>query len=106
MSIPYCQVKEVSTKRGNLNTQVHNTGVKWSIKPCIVRTKKVIKALRQKLMEWMMKNSHVRETPISRDTLLITNVESGVKQRVLKLLLECSKQHLHNKFIASPDYGS
>ena len=52
-----------------------------------------------------MKNSHLRETPISRDTLLITNVESGVKQIVLKLLLECSKQHLHNKFIASPDYG-
>ena len=53
-------------------------------------TKKVGKALRQKLVEWMMKHSNVRESPISRDTLIIIDEESGVKQRVPKILLECS----------------
>ena len=32
--------KTNSTKRGHLIAQVKNTSVKWSIKPCIVRTKK------------------------------------------------------------------
>ena len=45
----------------------------------------------------------MREYPISRDNLLITDAESGVKQRVQKILLECSMQQLHNEFIASPD---
>ena len=40
-----CQVhivenKKASTKRGHLIAQVRNKSVKWSIKPCIVRTKK------------------------------------------------------------------
>ena len=39
-SSEYCQQKRASTKRGNLIAQVKNTSVKWSIKPCIVRTKK------------------------------------------------------------------
>ena len=48
-----------------------------------------------------MKNSNVRESPIASDTLLITDAESGVKQRVPKLLLECSMQQLRNELIAS-----
>ena len=77
-----------STKRGHLIAQVYNIEVKLSIKPCIVREKKVSKALRHKLVEWIMKKSNVREYPISRDTLLITDAESGVKRRVAKILLE------------------
>ena len=50
--------------------------MKWSIKPCIVRKKNVSKALRQKLVERIIKNSNVCESPIERDTLLITDVES------------------------------
>ena len=52
-----------------------------------------------------MKKSKVRESPIARYTLLITDAESGVKQRVPTLLMECSIRKLHNEFIASPDYG-
>ena len=52
-----------------------------------------------------MKNSNVCESPIARDTLLITDSESRVKRRVPKLLLECSMRQLHNELIASPDYG-
>ena len=50
----------------------------------------VIKALRHKLVQWIMKNSNVRESPISHYTSLITDAESEVKQRVPKLLLEYS----------------
>ena len=76
-----------------------------SIKPCIVRTKQVSEALRQKLVEWIMKHSYVREYSISCDTLLITDAGSEVKRRVLKLLLECSMRQLHNELITLPDYG-
>ena len=84
--------------------QVHNAAVKWSIKPCIVQ-KKVSKALKQKWVEWITKNSNVREPPIARDTLLITDEESRVKRRVAKLLLECSMRQFRNEITASPDYG-
>ena len=47
----------------------------------------------------------MREYSISRDTLLITDVEYGVKRRVPKLLLEFPMQQLHNDRIASQDYG-
>ena len=52
-----------------------------------------------------MKNSNVHESPISHDTLLIIDAESRVKQRVTKLLLECSMWQLHNELINSPDDG-
>ena len=50
--------------------------------------------LMQKLVDWIMKNSNVREAPISRDTLFITDTESEVKWTVLELLLECSMRKL------------
>ena len=81
--------------------QVHNTEVEWSIKPCIVQTKQFSKALRQKLVEWITKNSNVRDSRISRDTLLITDAESRVKRRVPRILLECSMRQLHSELIAS-----
>ena len=68
-------------------------------------SKNLSKALIQKLVHWIMKGSNVRESPIARDTLLITDAESGVKQRVPKLLMECSIRHLNNELIASPDDG-
>ena len=49
-------------------------------------------------------NSNVRESPIVRDTLLITDADYGVKKRVPKLLLGCSMQQFHNELIASPDF--
>ena len=45
----------------------------------------------------------MRESPIARDTLLITDAEYGVKRRFPKLLLECSMLQFHNELIASPD---
>ena len=52
-----------------------------------------------------MKNSNVRESPIARDTIIITDAESRVRWRVPKLLLECFMRQLHNELIASPDDG-
>ena len=47
----------------------------------------------------------MRESPIARDTLLITNAESRVKQRVPKPFLEYSMRQLPNELIDSPDDG-
>ena len=47
----------------------------------------------------------MRKYPIARDTLLLTDAESGVKLRFPKLLLECSMRQLHNKLISSTDFG-
>ena len=44
----------------------------------------------------------MRESPITRDTLLINDAESGVKRRVPKLLTEFSMRQLHNDLISSP----
>ena len=49
-----------------------------------------------------MKHSNVRDSPIARNTLLITDAESEVKRRVPKILLEFSMGQLHNELIASP----
>ena len=38
-SSAYRQQKRASTERGHFIAQVKKTSVKWSIKPCIVRTK-------------------------------------------------------------------
>ena len=89
-SSAYRQQKRASTKRGHLIAQVKNTSVKCSIKPCIVRTKKISKALRQDIFYWIIKNSNLRQSPITRDTLLIADADSKVKHRVTKLLFECS----------------
>ena len=87
-SIEYFQQKRASTKRGHLIAQVKNTSVEWSIKPCIVRTNKISNTLRQEIVDWIMKNSNVRQSPITRDTLLVADANTKVKGSVPKLLLE------------------
>ena len=104
-SSAYRQRRTASTKLGHLIAQVKNTSVKWSIKPRIVRTKKISKALRKETVDWIMKNSNVRDSPITHDTLLIADADTKVKRRVPKLLLECSMRQFHNELIASPDDG-
>ena len=37
--------------------------------------KKISEALRDKLVKWIMKHTNMRESPIARDALLITDVE-------------------------------
>ena len=104
-SSAYRQQRKASTKRGHLISQFKNTSVKRSIKPCIVRTKKISKALRKETVYSIMKNSNVRQSPITSDTLLIADADTKVKRRVPKLLLECSMRQLHNELVVSPDDG-
>ena len=47
----------------------------------------------------------MRQSPITRDTLLIADADTKVKRMVPKLLLGCSMRQLHNELIASPDDG-
>ena len=71
----------------------------------MLEPKKNSKALRKETVDWIMKYSNVRQSPITRDTLLIADADTKVKRRVRKLLLGCSMQQLHNELIASPDDG-
>ena len=52
-----------------------------------------------------MKNSNMLESPITCDTLLISDADTKVKRRVPNFLFECSMRQLHNKLIASPYDG-
>ena len=61
--------------------------------------------MRQEIVDWIMKNSNARQSPITRDTLLIADADTKVRRRASKLLLECFMRHLHNELIASPDDG-
>ena len=61
--------------------------------------------MRKETVDWIMKNSNLRQYPINHDTLLIADADTKVKRRVPKLLLECSMRQLQNELIASPDYG-
>ena len=79
--------------------------MKCSIKPCIVRTKKISNALIKEIVDWIMKHSNMCQSPITRDNLLIADADTKVKRRLPKLLLECSMRKLNNELIASPDDG-
>ena len=61
--------------------------------------------MRQEIVDWIMKNSNVRQSPITRDTLLIADEDTKVKRRVPKLLLECYMRQFHNELIDSPYDG-
>ena len=47
----------------------------------------------------------MRQYPMTRDNLLIADAYFKGKNRVPKLLLECSMRKFHNELIASPDDG-
>ena len=47
----------------------------------------------------------MHESPITCDTVIISDADTKEKRRVPKLLLECYMRQLHNELIASPDDG-
>ena len=57
------------------------------------------------MVDCIMKNSNVSQSPITRDNLIIADTDTKVKRRVPKLLLEYSMRQLHNELIASPYDG-
>ena len=74
--------------------------MKCAVKPQIICKKKVDYDLIQKVVDWVLLNSNVREYPIVRDTLLIDEHGNSVWTRVPKLLLECSVRKLYNELIS------
>ena len=61
--------------------------------------------MRKETVDWVIKISNLRQSPITRDTLLISDADTKLKHKVPKPLLECSMRQLHNELIASPDDG-
>ena len=71
----------------------------------MVRNKTICMVLIKETVDQKMENCNVRQSPITRDTLIIADADTKVKRRVPNLLLECSMRQLHNEIIASPDDG-
>jgi hypothetical protein len=61
--------------------------------------------IREKLNEWILAHPHVIPSPITNDTLLIGDRNTGVTTRVPKLLIEISIRELHNDLLESPESG-
>ena len=60
-----------SAKQAHLMLVPTDKSMKWAVKPRIVCNKNVNYALIQKVVDLVLHNSNVRESPIVRDTLLI-----------------------------------
>jgi hypothetical protein len=87
-----------------LLTQGENT-VSWSrVKQCKGFTKITLE-IREKLNDWILAHPHVIQSPITNDTLLIGNRNTGVTTRVPKLLIEISIRELHNDLLELPGSG-
>jgi hypothetical protein len=87
-----------------LLTQGDNT-VSWSrVKPRKGFTK-ITPEIREKLNLWILGHPHVIQSPITNDTLLIVNQETGIMIRVPKLLIEISVRELHNDLLELPESG-
>jgi hypothetical protein len=56
---------------------------------------KITSEIREKLNDWILAHPHVIQSPITNDTLLIGNRNTGVTTCVPKLLLEISIRELH-----------
>ena len=80
---------QVSAKQAHLLSVTTGKSMKWAVKPRIVCNKKVDYDLIQKVVDLVLQNSNVRESPIVRNTLLIDKHSNGVRTRAHKLLLEC-----------------
>jgi hypothetical protein len=66
---------------------------------------KITLEIREKLNQWILGHPRVIQSPITNDTLLIRNRETGVITRVPKLLIEISIRELHNDLIELPESG-
>ena len=66
---------------------------------------KVSPSLRKKVVDWILKHPNVVQSPICNDKVFVKNRSTGEKEKVTKLLLECSVRELHNDLISPPPTG-
>jgi hypothetical protein len=92
-----------SEKRKKLSER--EEGVSWSRVQRRKGHSKVSKELRAELHEWVLAHPRIVASPISNDTLLVKNKETGKKERVGKLLREISIRELHNDLIRKGTEG-
>jgi hypothetical protein len=95
-------------RNGKAKRQLLTQGEKdasWSrVKPRRGFTK-ITPEIREKLNHWILAHPQVVQSPITSDTLLLPDRETGLTICVPKLLLEISIRELHNDLIAPPKSG-
>ena len=78
---------------------VKEKGLMWSRVRNRKGYSKISLSLRKALFQWILDHPSIVPSPISKDTLLVRNPETGLKERVGKLLLEIPVRELHNDLI-------
>jgi hypothetical protein len=66
---------------------------------------KITPEIHERLHQWIVDHPQVVQSPITNNTLLLLDRESGLTIHVPKLLLEISIRELHNDLIAPPTSG-
>jgi hypothetical protein len=82
-----------------------NAEAKWAEKVPIKGFSKVTTEIKEALDQWIRDHPNVRPSPITRDTLLVMNQSTGLKERRGKLLLEISVRELHNDMLLPVNKG-
>ena len=75
------------------------TDAKWADKVPLKGFSKVTSEIKEALDQWVRNHPNVRPSPITRDTLLVKNPLTGLKERTGKLLLEIPVRELHNDML-------
>ena len=84
---------------------INNSKDAWVMKKNKSGYSKISPDLCDKVVEWIKKHPHVVHSPISNDKVYVKNPTTGEKEKVTKLLLECSVRELHNDLISPPPTG-
>lgn len=84
-------------------------GISSSSGQCFVKTRKgftkMMPEICETLNQWIFGHPQVIQWPITNDTLLLPDRETGVVMHIPKLLIESLIRELHNDLIESPESG-
>jgi hypothetical protein len=88
---------KAKVKRKSLSQK--EKGLMWSRVKNRKGYSKISLSLRKSLLQWILDHPSVVPSPLSKDTLLVSNPDTGRKERVGKLLLEIPVRELHNDLL-------
>ena len=94
------RIKEATVKRALL--MGGETELSWA---CVKERQghsEITLAVKELLHAWVLNHPRVVNSPIANETLLVTNPQTGERERVSKLLREITIREMHNDLIALP----
>ena len=98
-----CKFKNAMKKREAVRKP--NSKISWSQTQRRKGFSKITELMKKQVLKWVLDHKHVVHSPISDDTVLVKNSESGQKERVPKLLLQVPVRELHNDLLMPANQG-